>query len=160
MRKPFDGNFEITQRFGEKITAAADGTVKLAAHLQSGYGTHVVIDHGNGLETVYAHLSHISVSLGAKVLTGQIIGQSGNSGRSTGPHLHFEVRRDGKAIDPEEVFREETEAGKGAGRRVTVPLLFVRSGPGTEYPIVDSLKRGVARMNYMKIHMYVMEVII
>ena len=161
MRKPFDGNFEITQRFGEKITdpaghtgidyalylgtpvlAAADGTVKLAAHLQSGYGTHVVIDHGNGLETVYAHLSHISVSLGAKVLTGQIIGQSGNSGRSTGPHLHFEVRRDGKDIDPEEVFREETEAGKGAGRRVTVPLLFVRSGPGTEYPIVDSLKRG------------------
>ena len=47
-----------------------------------------------------------------------------------------------KAIDPEEVFREGTEKGKGAGRRVTVPLLFVRSGPGTEYPIVDSLKRG------------------
>ena len=161
MRKPFDGNFEITQRFGEKITdpaghtgidyalylgtpvlAAADGTVRLVAHLQSGYGTHVVIEHEDGLETIYAHLSRVSVSIGTRVLAGQTIGLSGNSGRSTGPHLHFEVRLDGRPIDPEIVFREGTEAEKSTERRVTVPLLYVRSGPGTEYPIVDSLTQG------------------
>lgn len=161
MRKPFEGNFEITQRFGEKVTdpaghtgidyalylgtpvlAAADGTVRLVAHLQSGYGTHVVIEHEDGLETVYAHLSRADVSLGTKVLAGQAIGLSGNSGRSTGPHLHFEVRLDGRSIDPEIVFREGIEEKEPAERRVTVPLLYVRSGPGTEYAIVDSLERG------------------
>lgn len=161
MRKPFEGDFPITQRFGEKITdpaghtgidyalylgtpvlAAADGTVCLVAHLQSGYGTHVVIEHEDGLETVYAHLSRADISIGAKVRTGQTIGLSGNSGRSTGPHLHFEVRLDGRPIDPEIAFREGMEAEKPAERRVTVPLLYVRSGPGTEYPIVDSLTRG------------------
>ena len=161
MRKPFDGNYSVTQRFGEKITdpaghtgidyalylgtpvlAAADGTVTRVAHLQGSYGTHVMLSHEDGLETVYAHLSQTSVSLGTKVLAGQVIGLSGNSGNSTGPHLHFEVRRNGKAIDPEIIFREGLNNGKPAERRVSVPLLFVRSGPGTEYPIVDSLKQG------------------
>lgn len=161
MRKPFEGDFVVTQRFGEKITdpaghtgidyalylgtpvlAAADGQVTRVSHLQSGYGTHVVIEHEDGLETIYAHLSHVSVGVGVRVLAGQIIGLSGNSGRSTGPHLHFEVRRDGKAIDPEILFRGERESGQADQRTVSVPLLFVRSGPGTEYPIVDSLKQG------------------
>lgn len=121
MRKPFDGNYSVTQRFGEKITdpaghtgidyalylgtpvlAAADGTVTRVAHLQGSYGTHVMLSHEDGLETVYAHLSQTSVSLGTKVLAGQVIGLSGNSGNSTGPHLHFEVRSSssGGTMDP------------------------------------------------------------
>lgn len=162
MRKPFEGEFPVTQRFGEKITdpaghtgidyalylgtpvlAAMDGTVSLTASLSTGYGSHVIIDHGHGLQTVYAHLSHISVCIGETVREGQVIGRSGNTGNSTGPHLHFEIRRLGSPIDPETVFNAGDRAKTG-DRRVTVPLLYVRSGPGTEYPIVDSLHQGAA----------------
>ena len=162
MRIPFDGEFPITQRFGEKITnpaghtgidyalyigtpvlAAMDGKISRVVSLVSGYGTHIIIDHGNGLQTVYAHLSRISVSFGDFVREGQIIGRSGNSGNTTGPHLHFEVRRCGTPIDPETLFTADSAAASG-DRRVKVPLLYVRSGPGTEYPIVDSLREGTA----------------
>lgn len=160
MRKPFDGEFAVTQRFGEKITdpaghtgidyalylgtpvlAACSGTVSRVAHLQSGYGIHVVIDHEGGLQTVYAHLSRANVRIGKTVAEGEVIGMSGNTGNSTGPHLHFEVRRDGKPTDPEPLLREKNETA-APERKVSVPLLFVRSGPGTEFPIVDSLNQG------------------
>lgn len=161
MQKPFEGEFPVTQRFGEKITdpaghtgidyalylgtpvlAAVSGKVSRIAYLNSGYGTHVIIDHDGGLQTVYAHLSQVSVKLGMTVLEGQQIGQSGSTGNSTGPHLHFEVRRYGKAIDPEPLLNEPVKSGGKGCRVVRVPLLYVRSGPGTEYPIVDSLKQG------------------
>ena len=162
MRMPFDGDFPVTQRFGEKITdpaghkgidyalnmgtpvlAAMDGKVSRAAQITGGYGTHVVIDHEGGLQTVYAHLSRMSVPLGASVLEGQLIGYSGNTGNSTGPHLHFEVRAEGKAVDPEPLLHPRSfSSGSADSRRVRVPLLYVRSGPGTEYPIVDSLRQG------------------
>ena len=162
MRKPFDGEFAVTQRFGEKITdpaghtgidyalylgtpvlAACPGIVSRVAHLQSGYGTHVVVDHDGEKQTVYAHLSRVSVRIGMTVAEGEMIGMSGNTGNSTGPHLHFEVRRDGRPIDPEPLLRGTAETA-AAERKVSVPLLFVRSGPGTEYPIVDSLNQGAA----------------
>ena len=159
---PFDGEFPITQRFGEKITdpaghkgidyalylgtpvlAALDGRVSRTAQISGGYGTHVVIDHEGGMQTVYAHLSRINVPLGGSVLAGQVIGYSGNTGNSTGPHLHFEVRMEGKAVDPEPLLHPQTPASETPeNRRVCVPLLYVRSGPGTEYPIVDSLRQG------------------
>ena len=162
MRKPFDGVFLVTQGFGEKITdpaghtgidyglflgtpvlAAADGRVSRVASLNSGYGTHVILDHEGGLQTVYAHLSQVNVKTGTCVLAGQVIGQSGCTGNSTGPHLHFEVRRDGRPVDPEIYLRDEDFAGAAVRQRVMVPLLYVRSGPGTEYPIVDSVTRGM-----------------
>ena len=160
MRKPFDGDFPVTQHFGEKITdpaghtgidyalyqgtpvlAAMDGKVIRIAHLGTGYGTHVVLEHEGGLQTVYAHLSSVSVSIGSMVWEGGEIGRSGSTGNSTGPHLHFEVRRLGRPVDPETLLNSPEPSGSGS-RRVCVPLLYVRSGPGTEYSIVDSLKQG------------------
>lgn len=84
---------------GTDIRSAGAGTV-IKAGWNGGYGRMVEIDHGNGLTSRYAHMSRIKVSEGQKVETGDIVGQVGNSGRSTGPHLHYEVRRNGDALDP------------------------------------------------------------
>jgi len=69
------------------------------------YGNLVVLDHGNGLTTRYAHNDKITVKTGEWVEKGSIIAESGSTGRSTGPHIHFEVRRDDKPLDPIEFFR-------------------------------------------------------
>lgn len=85
---------------GENIRATADGTVSTAG-MQNGYGRVVKIDHGYGYQTVYAHLSAINVATGDKIKAGDVIGKLGNSGRSTGSHLHYEVRLNGSHLDPE-----------------------------------------------------------
>ncbi len=82
------------------IAAGDDGVVSLVEYLRYGYGQHIIIDHGNGLSTLYAHLSEIYVQAGDRVARGQIIGKMGSSGRSSGPHLHFELRKNGVAVDP------------------------------------------------------------
>jgi murein DD-endopeptidase MepM/ murein hydrolase activator NlpD len=85
---------------GTPITAAQAGRVVFAG-TQGGYGRMVVIDHGDGWTSRYAHLSSVAVRAGDTVTRGQTIAASGNTGRSTGPHLHFELRKDGVAQDPE-----------------------------------------------------------
>jgi murein DD-endopeptidase MepM/ murein hydrolase activator NlpD len=67
---------------------------------RSGYGRHVIIDHGYGYQTLYAHMSKTDVKRGQKVKRGDVIGQVGNTGKSSGPHLHYEVIKDGKKINP------------------------------------------------------------
>ncbi len=84
---------------GTEVRAAADGKV-IDAGRNGGYGNMVEIDHGNGIATRYAHLSKIKVSTGDKITRGTVIGEVGSTGRSTGPHLHYEVRKHGKAVDP------------------------------------------------------------
>jgi len=84
---------------GTPIRAAASGTVIMASY-NGGYGNYTCIDHGSGLSTCYAHQSAFAVTAGQSVDQGQIIGYSGNTGSSTGPHLHFEVRINGVAQDP------------------------------------------------------------
>ena len=84
---------------GTPVMATASGTV-VRAGTQSGYGRIVVIDHGNGIETRYAHLRRTEVSVGDEVETRQVIGQLGNTGRSTGPHVHYEIRYQNEALDP------------------------------------------------------------
>ena len=87
---------------GTPIRAAGEGVVSFAG-VQSGYGNVVIIDHpglGGGIQTVYAHQSRIGVAQGDHVGRGQVIGAVGSTGVATGPHLHFEVREGGRAVDP------------------------------------------------------------
>ncbi len=89
---------------GEPIHAAFDGKVRIVASQPGGYGNVIVIRHKNGLETVYGHLSRQIVKVGQYVKGGEVIGLGGNTGHSTGPHLHFETRFLGIAINPAEIF--------------------------------------------------------
>jgi len=91
---------DISAPMGTPVRAAADGIVEYAAFIAGGYGKMVVIDHGNGWSTKYAHLSRFEVIPGQEIRRGDILGYSGNTGRVTAPHLHFEVRRGGVAINP------------------------------------------------------------
>ncbi|MHB9143990.1 MAG: peptidoglycan DD-metalloendopeptidase family protein [Symbiobacteriia bacterium] len=95
---------DLAVPFGTPVMAADGGTVVYAGWL-GGYGRCVQIDHGEGkLVTLYGHLQSFSVKVGQTVKKGEVIAYSGNSGRSTGPHVHFEIRRDGKATNPMQFF--------------------------------------------------------
>lgn len=86
--------------YGKPIVAARAGTVIDAGWNSGGYGNYVMINHGDGFITIYGHMSSVAASNGQSVSAGQVIGYVGNSGRSTGPHLHFEVRLNGSVEDP------------------------------------------------------------
>lgn len=90
---------DIPAPWGTSVRAAASGEVRLAAP-RGGYGLMIEVAHGDGLATRYAHLSRVLVSPGQQVREGEPIALIGSTGRSTGSHLHFEVRRDGLALDP------------------------------------------------------------
>jgi murein DD-endopeptidase MepM/ murein hydrolase activator NlpD len=107
---PFTGSLamhtglDLHGETGDPVRATADGTVT-AAGWGGGYGRVVDIDHGNGLTTRYGHLSAIDVRAGQSVKAGQIIGKVGSTGRSTGPHLHYETRLRKEAVDPQKFLR-------------------------------------------------------
>lgn len=105
-RNPFGGRgFEyhegqdIDAAYGTPVMVAASGTVTIAGR-QRGYGNVIYVDHGAGLSTRYGHLSQIDVKIGQTVTRGQTIGLVGSTGRSTGPHLHYEVRINNQPVDP------------------------------------------------------------
>ncbi len=95
----FHKGVDIAVAYGRDVRAAADGVVAFAG-TQNGYGNTVVVNHAGGRQTRYAHLSEQAVQAGDRVTEGQVLGKSGNSGRSTGPHLHFELLVDGRPVDP------------------------------------------------------------
>lgn len=95
---------DIKVNRGDTIYAAFDGKVRITAYQRRGYGHYIVIRHGNGIETLYAHLSKKLVSVNQNVKAGEPIGLGGNTGRSSGPHLHFETLLLGKALDPALMF--------------------------------------------------------
>ena len=95
---------------GDPVRATANGTVTSAGP-NGGYGKMVEIEHRNGLSTRYAHLSSIDVKVGQVVKIGQIVGKIGSTGRSTGPHLHYETRVDGEAVDPQKYLRAGIRLG-------------------------------------------------
>ncbi len=105
-RDPFLGflalhpGVDLVQDYGAEIHATADGRV-VHAGAMGGYGNMVEIDHGNGLATRYGHMSEVLVEEGQEVKAGAVLGRLGSTGRSTGPHLHYDVRVDGEPVDPE-----------------------------------------------------------
>jgi murein DD-endopeptidase MepM/ murein hydrolase activator NlpD len=95
---------DFTADIGTEIYATGDGVVESIESKYSGYGQHVIINHGFGYESLYAHMSRVAVLPGQKVRRGQIIGYVGNTGTSTGPHLHYEVMKNGEKVDPSFYF--------------------------------------------------------
>ena len=95
----FHTGIDIASHYGDEVRSAADGIVVFAAE-QGGYGNSVVVDHGFGYSTLYAHLSKISTAVGTSVKRGDTVGYEGQSGRATGPHVHYEVRINNKPVDP------------------------------------------------------------
>jgi murein DD-endopeptidase MepM/ murein hydrolase activator NlpD len=111
---PFNGEgafhtgIDICAPYGTPVRAAADGDVS-GANMGSGYGREVVLDHGHDLLTIYGHLSAIAVLVGQHVIRGQVIGYVGQSGRATGPHLHYEVRVHNVPVNPYKYLRSTYE---------------------------------------------------
>ncbi|KAF2519598.1 M23 family metallopeptidase [Flavobacterium salilacus subsp. salilacus] len=98
--RKFHAGMDFSAKTGTPIYATGDGVVRRADNKASGYGNHIVIKHGFGYETLYAHLSKYKARVGQKVKRGDIIGYVGSTGRSEAPHLHYEVHKGGKAINP------------------------------------------------------------
>jgi murein DD-endopeptidase MepM/ murein hydrolase activator NlpD len=112
-RNPFGGRayefhpgMDIDGERGDLVSASANGTVVKAGYT-GGYGNMVEIDHGNGIHTRYGHMSKLEVKEGDTVTRGQLIGEIGSTGRSTGPHLHFELRYNDKPINPRHFLKPE-----------------------------------------------------
>ncbi|MCW5198630.1 M23 family metallopeptidase, partial [Desulfobulbus sp. F3] len=97
----FHAGIDFKGSIGDNLTVTADGMVKETGFDQGGYGSYVIVRHGGGYETLFGHLSQVLVKRGNAISRGDMVGQMGSSGRSTGPHLHYEVRFHGKAVDPE-----------------------------------------------------------
>lgn len=96
---------DIARAVGTPVKAADSGYVVVAGWSNQGYGKYIVINHGNGFQTLYAHLDQIYVSVGDVVGQGAVIGAMGNTGRSTGPHLHFEIHKNGVKLNPQSFLR-------------------------------------------------------
>lgn len=96
---------DIANAAAPGVIAADAGTVSLVEYLRWGYGQHMIIDHGNGYATLYGHMQAIYVKAGDRVARGQVIGKMGSTGRSTGTHLHFEVRKNGAIVNPMGFFK-------------------------------------------------------
>ncbi len=103
----FHGGMDFTAETGTEVYATGDGRVVKRKTDAWGYGNHLIINHGHGYTTVYAHLSRFAVANGTKVKRGQLIGYVGSTGRSTGPHLHYEVRRNNNPLNPAFFYRND-----------------------------------------------------
>lgn len=102
----FHSGIDLVAHVGTPVYPLLDGVVSYTEESWFGYGHHVIVDHGAGLSSLYAHLSKISVKKDDKVTINTQLGLSGSTGFSTGPHLHLELRQDGKIINPEELLPE------------------------------------------------------
>ena len=107
-RRQNHNGIDLALKVGDTICSAFDGRVRFSKATETGYGTLIIIRHDNGLETYHGHLSARLVEENERVVAGQPIGLGGNSGRSTGPHLHFECRYMGQSFDPERLINFRT----------------------------------------------------
>jgi murein DD-endopeptidase MepM/ murein hydrolase activator NlpD len=108
-RYRFHYGIDISLNVGDTVRSAFDGQVRIIDYEKRGYGRYIVVRHSNGLETVYAHLAKVFMHVNDTVKAGQPIALGGNTGRSTGPHLHFEVRFLGNAINPTKLIDFESQ---------------------------------------------------
>lgn len=104
---------DLQLKTGDPVFNTFDGIVRMKSYDRNGYGYYVLVRHRNGLETLYGHLSKIIVEIGQEVRAGEILGLGGSTGRSTGPHLHFEIRYQGLSINPTEIFDFDIGRVKG-----------------------------------------------
>ncbi len=104
-RREFHKGIDIACKVGTEVRASRNGRVVFAGN-KDGYGNLVIIEHEYGYQSYYGHLSRIKVKKGDEVKTGEMIALSGNTGRSTGPHLHFEIRKNGKSVNPDSFIRQ------------------------------------------------------
>ena len=122
---------DIGASYGSPIYAVADGMVAFAGRA-GGYGNFVKLAHARGLETGYGHMSRMAVARGTHVARGQVIGYVGSTGMSTGPHLHWEVWRDGVSVDPRRLSFDSTQQLTGSALRAfkahVAGLLAVKPG--------------------------------
>jgi murein DD-endopeptidase MepM/ murein hydrolase activator NlpD len=108
--KMFHYGMDFTAPVGTKIYATGDGVVKEVESEYGGFGKYVVIDHGFGYETLYGHMSKFNVRVGERVKRGSVIGYVGNSGTSTGPHVHYEVHRNSVPVNPQNYYFKDLNA--------------------------------------------------
>lgn len=153
-------DFNRANDLGDPVVASAAGRVTVVRNLgNTSYGRYVVIDHGGGWTTYYAHLNSQAVSVGQQVSRGQRIGTVGSTGGSTGPHLHYEQRQNGSAVTIRfngtaayywgtRNYTSRNSCGGGSGTAGTVRTnganLNVRAGPSTSNSIVGSLANGAS----------------
>jgi hypothetical protein len=160
----YNGGIDWAVGTGSSIKAAQAGTVTVIRNDATGYGMHIRIKHADGFLTIYGHLLSTSVAVGDEVTAGQVIGKSDNTGSSTGPHLHFELRLNNVAIDPmpmmvttvaglsgeEEIPEIPNNVGNEPAAfpalpkiRVVTAALRVRSKPGTDGLHLTNLPAGL-----------------
>jgi murein DD-endopeptidase MepM/ murein hydrolase activator NlpD len=109
----FHAGIDIASHYGDEVRASADGVVVIMDR-RAGYGRLVIIDHGFGVSTWYGHMSNFNTQVGTHVKRGDVIGYEGASGRSTGPHLHYEVRIYNTPINPWRYLRNTTPSAAAA----------------------------------------------
>ena len=122
--KRYHYGIDIKLNVGDPVASVFDGKIRITRYDRGGYGSYVVVRHDNGLETVYGHFSKILVTEGQVVRAGEIIGLGGNSGKSTGPHLHFETRFLGNPINPEKFFDFELGEAKVSSYLMVKEIAF------------------------------------
>lgn len=142
-RRRMHSGLDIKVQTGDTIYAAFDGKVRITSYQRRGYGHYVVIRHNNGIETLYAHLSKKLVTEDQNVKAGDPIGLGGNTGRSTGSHLHFETILLGKCIDPALLFDFKNQTTTGNS--------YVYRKPGSKYIENGKVKYAGPEPKYHKV---------
>jgi murein DD-endopeptidase MepM/ murein hydrolase activator NlpD len=145
-RRRFHYGTDIKLQTGDTVRAAFDGKIRVKKYEKRGYGYYLVLRHSNGLETVYGHLSRFLVEEGENIAAGQPIALGGNTGRSTGAHLHFEFRFLGQAINPEEIIDFEQFCTKDE-IYVYKKGISERSAPSSKYAA-----QGKGKIKYYRIN--------
>ena len=142
-RRRLHQGMDIKVQTGDTIYAAFDGKVRITSFQRRGYGYYVVIRHNNGIETLYAHLSKRLVNANQNVKAGEPIGLGGNTGRSSGSHLHFETILMGKSIDPALMFDFKNQRMTGES--------YMYRKPGTKYIENGKVKIAGPEKKYHKV---------